>query len=131
MSDLLQQALRYGSVGLVNTAFGLSVIWVLMFFGVGPYPANAMGYAAGLVVSFLLNRSWTFRAQHAGWPVLRFGAAFVVAYGANLGVLALGLRIAPEAVYVLQLVCTGVYAVLFFLLCRYFVFRPRASDPPA
>jgi putative flippase GtrA len=129
MTPLLGQFLRYSWVGVLNTALGLGVIWGLMGAGVGPYLANAIGYGAGLALSFFLNRAWTFRARDTGWPVLRFLIAFAIAYAANLVVLSVGLRVAPGAAYALQFAAIGTYSVLFFLLCRFFVFD-RAGAPP-
>ncbi|RYH06631.1 GtrA family protein [Tropicimonas sp. IMCC6043] len=128
MRALFSQFLRYSWVGLLNTALGLFVIWGLMLAGLGPYAANVAGYAAGLVLSFFLNRTWTFRAQEAGWPVARFLCAFAIAYGANLTILTLGLEILPGAAYALQPVAIGIYSVVFFLLCRFFVFSVRNTE---
>ena len=72
MRVLIFQFLRYSLVGLLNTALGLLVIWGLMLAGFGPYSANVAGYAVGLVLSFFLNRAWTFHAQRESWPVARF-----------------------------------------------------------
>jgi putative flippase GtrA len=50
--------LRFSAVGVINTLLGLTVIFALMRFGGVQYiVANAMGYAIGTVVSFVLNRS--------------------------------------------------------------------------
>jgi putative flippase GtrA len=45
---------------------------------VGDIAANAVGYAAGLCASFVLNKAWTFR--YSG-PVLAALTKFVVAFG--------------------------------------------------
>jgi len=87
MKNLLFQLVRYSWVGLLNSGLGLFVIWGLMLAGIGPYVANVAGFAAGLTLSFFLNRAWTFRAQDAGWPVFRFLLAFAIAYSANLVIL--------------------------------------------
>ena len=52
---------RYLVVGFLNTLLGLMVIYFAMYvlrFGV--VAANVIGYAVGVVVSFLLNQRWTF-----------------------------------------------------------------------
>ena len=46
MSGLIRQSLRYGAVGLANTAIGLMAIYaVIFFFNANPAIANAIGYA--------------------------------------------------------------------------------------
>lgn len=71
--------LRFGLVGLVNTAAGLLVILASRsWLGLGEVAANALGYACGLGLSFCLNRRWTFADRGPMW---RSGSrfAFVVA----------------------------------------------------
>jgi uncharacterized membrane protein len=47
---MMQQLIRYGLVGLANTAFGLSLIYLAMsVFGLAPALANAVGFAADLL----------------------------------------------------------------------------------
>lgn len=55
------QLVRFLLVGGLNTAFGLSVIYALMWLGADYRLANAAGFAVGCALSFALNKSWTFR----------------------------------------------------------------------
>ena len=115
---------RFALVGVLNTAIGFTAILLALRLGMGDYAANATGYALGLAVSYALNRSWTFRAANA--PNLaefgRFSAAFALAYGANLGVLAVGRAAGLAGHPLLHLAGLGVYSVLFFVLSRWMVF---------
>ena len=122
------QALRYGVVGLLNTVIGLSVIWGLMRAGLAPVPANMLGYAAGLTISFFLNRTWTFRAPIAPGQIGRYLVAFVLSYGLNLLILTCALYLWRGDGYLAQLVAVGAYTVAFFLLCRTFVFAGGRSQ---
>jgi putative flippase GtrA len=129
MKTLMLQLFRYSWVGIFNTGLGLFVIWGLMLFGIDPYLANIAGYAAGLTLSFFLNRSWTFRGNSDRWPVVKYLLAFAAAYAANLAILALGISIAPNAAYFIQFAAISGYSILFFFLCRYYVFSsPQAPS---
>lgn len=55
----LAQFVRFGLVGVANTGLSYGVIWLLEPRLSLPV-ASAMGYAAGVMQSFLLNRFWTF-----------------------------------------------------------------------
>ena len=127
--DLLGEMVRFGLVGVLNTAVGYGTIVLLtVLAGLPPVAANMGGYAVGLVVSFTLNRRYTFRKRSGGQgSALAFLAVFAVAYGVNLIVLSLSLGIIPELWA--QACAMASYTVLFFILSRTIVFRPRASDP--
>ena len=78
--------IKFGLVGLLNTAFGFSIILSALALGLGDYAANALGYGFGLVLSFVANRYWTFavREPMSATELARFGAVAVQAYAANL-----------------------------------------------
>jgi putative flippase GtrA len=119
------QFLRFLIVGVANTAVGLGSIWALIgLAGWADLPANAGGYALGLVCSFVLNRRWTFAHSGAWWPALwRFSVVFAIAYAANLATLfALrdGLNVDR---YLAHALATVPYTLLFFIGSRLFAFR--------
>ena len=63
---LLLQFLKFGIVGISNTLLTFVIYTLLLkVFGVWYLAANAIGFAAGAVNGFLLNRRWTFRG-HVG-----------------------------------------------------------------
>ncbi|WOI31631.1 GtrA family protein [Tritonibacter scottomollicae] len=134
-SDSLRQNLiqvsRFSAVGVVNTLVGLAIIWGSMYLGLGYVKANILGYAVGLIVSFTLNSRWTFsqRAKEGGSTsatyALRFLIAFLIAWGANYMVLIFGVRSFNLSQYIAQLGAMATYTVVFFLLCRAFVFSAK------
>jgi putative flippase GtrA len=115
---------RFLLVGVANTAIGLSVIYGCMYFlGLGDVLANVAGYACGLAASFVLNSRWTFRYDgRMPRAAARFAATFLLAYGANLAVVLAAIRDVGIDAYVAQAVGVCVYTVVFFSLCRVFVF---------
>lgn len=123
------QFIRFIVVGVLNTAAGLAVIFAAKaFLGWGDLLANVAGYGVGLIASFALNRAWTFRDRGRIRPaLLRFVAAFAVAYAANLATV-FGLRdgFAIDS-YLAQAAGIVPYTLLFFAASRLFVFL----DPQA
>lgn len=116
--------LRFVTVGIVNTAIGYGMILVGLLCGLDDYSANVAGFAVGLPISYALHRRHTFRVERR--PTIREGAtylcAFLIAYGANLGVIAAGRAIGFEASAVLQAAAICCYAALLFVLTR-LIFR--------
>lgn len=133
---LLGPLVRYGLVGLLNTGVGLAVILGAEFgLHAQPLAANALGYAAGFAVGFVLNRSFVFRSEaRVGVAGPRYFVAVAACYGLNLMVLQ-GLRWALPptdlARAAAQLCAMGAYTVSLFALSRYWVFAGAASSPGA
>lgn len=125
----LAQTMRFGFVGLLNTAIALSLIWLLMVAGASPYVANLAGYALGLVISFTLNRIWTFRQRGpVKWTqVIQFLLACGASYLLNLATVALALQAGTPS-YPAQIAGVPVYTACFFLMSKYVVFTPPRRD---
>jgi putative flippase GtrA len=124
----LNQLLRFSVVGLLNTLAGVSLIfWSIAFLELDDVAANALGYGLGLLISFFLNRHWTFR--HDG-PLTPAFASFLVvqlvAYVLNL-VCVLGLIEFGVGSYSAQAWGVVPYSITSYLGSRYLVFS-QASD---
>lgn len=131
------RVLRFGVVGLVNTALGYAVILAGLALGWGDLVSNAAGYAVGLLAGFALNRRWTFGSQagRSASEGRRYLLVFLAAYCANLAVLALTRSLGFVESPLAQLAGLCTYSILFYLgSSRYvFVSRPdlREMSPPA
>jgi putative flippase GtrA len=95
--------------------------------GVDDLPANLTGYVFGLLLSFQLNKTWTFRfsGNKQGWLFIRFIGAFAVAWVVNAVVLRYLLSAVGLNSYLAQVVSMPVYTIVFYLLSASFVFRTR------
>ncbi len=79
---------RFSVTGILNTAVDFSVFMGLSYLGVPLLVSQAFGYAAGMLNSFLVNRSWTFGSRE---PVV--GRQMVRFVFFNLGLLALSMAL--------------------------------------
>jgi len=125
----VKQLLRFAAVGVLNTAVGYAVIFGCMYLlGWGAVISNIAGYAVGLVVSYTLNRTFTFRsAAGKKQEVVRFLSIFIVAYLANVGALMLLIDHVGMHKGWAQLAAGAVYTGLFYLLSKYYVFAESHS----
>ena len=122
------QLVRFLLVGGLNTGLGLGVIYGLMWAGADYRAANATGFAVGCAVSFVLNKSWTFR-HGGGWrsSLGRWLAVVALGYGLNLlVVVALHEGLGVNA-YASQLGGMVAYTAVTFLGGRYFAFSPTPA----
>jgi putative flippase GtrA len=130
MMEILGQTIRFGIVGLVNTAIGLIAIYATMFFFRGnPAAANAVGYAMGLTLSFVLNRSWTFGSKRPFFHLLpKFLVVVAISYLLNLSAVLAAIAYWSINPYLAQAAGVAVYTGCVFLGCRRFVFAtPRPA----
>lgn len=114
---------RFAAVGVVNTFAGLACIYLARALGLGEVPANATGYAVGLVLSFAINRHWTFAHRGPLVPrALRFFLVTLLAWLANVVAL-LGLMRGGVAAALAQAIAVLPYTVVSYLGCRWWVFE--------
>jgi len=125
----MRQLLRFAVVGVVNTGLGYAGIFACMYLaGLGPVVSNVMGYSAGLVASYILNRTYTFQsAAKAPAELARFLSIFLLAYLANLGTLLFLVRHIGMHAGGAQVVAGVVYFGLSFVLNKYYVFQAHRT----
>ena len=132
MRDLISHALRFGLVGVANTALGLGITTALdLGLQVNPQIANAVGYGAGMILSYFLNRFFVFGGtESARSTVPKYLAALAIAFAVNQLVLLVAGRVlgpAPEMRLLAQVVAMASYTVVNFALCRMWVFRAQSA----
>lgn len=125
VSEDLTRLIRFGLVGICNTAVTLASYAVLVDgFGAFAPVASAIGFALGAVNGYVLNSRWTFAAQDRGPATLaRYIAvqgmgALMSAGGVRLGTTTLRMQHLAAEIAILPLVTITTYA-----LSRRVVFR--------
>ncbi|HEV8037087.1 GtrA family protein [Yoonia sp.] len=61
-SELIAQVLRFGAVGGVGFVVDGGLLWLLIGLEYNPYLARALSFPVAVIVTWALNRNWTFRA---------------------------------------------------------------------
>ncbi|MBS6216244.1 MAG: GtrA family protein [Clostridiales bacterium] len=119
-------------VGVGNTL--LSMVLMFALEGLGYWPSTAIAYVAGAVMSFFLNRSFTFRSQETmGRSAVKFALNVAVCYLAAYGIAQPVMELLPQPVFVpaiwwerlTKLVGMGLYTVLNYFGQRFFAFRKQ------
>lgn len=119
----MKQIGRFLTVGAVNTLVGLSVIFACMsLLGMGLAPANALGYAVGVALSFQLNRNWTF-GHDGAWAsaFARWLAVVALSYACNLAAAMTAWTLGVNA-YLAQIVGVAVYSAVSYGGAKRFAF---------
>jgi glycosyltransferase involved in cell wall biosynthesis len=122
--------IRYLIVGVANTLIGLGIIYLTMYFlQLDLVHANMIGYSVGILVSFVLNKSWTFKSQsHVVSSFLRYLLVLAIAYIANLETVLYANSHFALNPYISQALGIIPYTLLGFIGGRYFAFPAQASE---
>ena len=131
MKKLFESSLaRFLLVGVGNTL--LSAVLMFLLEGLGYWPSTALAYVAGAVLSFFLNRSFTFHSRETTWRAavkfaLNVAVCYVAAYALAQPIAAWVLgRTAISGVWQERLTKVGgmgLYTILNYCGQRFFAFR--------
>jgi putative flippase GtrA len=121
--------LRFGVIGGLNNLLSYGIFVALTLAGTPSIAAATITYATGMVISYLANRSFTFRhAGSARRSVLRFVVVNLAGYALNVAILALFVELIGWNALVVQLGAIVVVATGIYFGMRFWVFR--ATDAP-
>jgi len=124
----LPRPLRFLSVGTLGLATNIVVFTVALNQGLHPLVAGLFGLAAATLLTWRLNRAFTFdrSGRHQGQEAMRYAAVTAVAQGTNYAVFAvLALTFfawLPQAAIIIG---AAVGAVISYNGHRLFAFAPR------
>ena len=82
-----RQFLKFCLVGIANTIVGTAVMYGLYnLAGCGYWFSSAMNYVVGSVVSYFLNKYFTFKSRSQSWKeiarfVINIAVCYLIAYG--------------------------------------------------
>jgi putative flippase GtrA len=121
---------RYLIVGGANTLLGLSIIYLLKWIGgVGDVVANLAGYICGLIVSFILNASWTFAYKgNMVAALMKFVVVLLTAYLSNLVAVMTAISVLGVNSYIAQGMGIVPYTLVGYLGSRFFAFSGTGSS---
>ena len=82
------QFIRFLGVGVINTAVGTGTMFLLYnVFGAGYWISSASNYIVGSIVSYILNKKFTFKNQDSNKKtIIKFIVGIAVCYGIAYGI---------------------------------------------
>ena len=132
---------RFLLVGVVNTLVGYGVMFGLynlaglhLWGDPGYWISSAANYLVGSVVSYFLNKYFTFKSRGQSWQeivrfVLNIAVCYFVAYGLAkpaMGALLSGTALSPQLQGNLTMLAgSGLFVLLNYFGQRFFAFRFR------
>ena len=123
-------------VGVLNTLVGNGLMFLLYnLAGFSYWPATGLSYALASVMSYFLNRYFTFKYQGSGWgTALRFALNIAVCYGLAYGLAKPLVRLIFSglskkwAENLAMLAGMGLFVVFNYFGQRFFAFREKKAE---
>ena len=122
---------RFAITGVANTLIDIGVAALVRYFFHNDYLAQAAGYTCGIINSYIVNRSWTFRKERDKFFSAQL-AKFLVVNGLTLGI-SIGAtwlfhtRLSVEPWIIMKLLVTAVTIIVNFTLSNLWAFRKKGE----
>lgn len=126
---------RFVLVGVINTIFGTAIMFIAYnVFHFGYWFSSASNYVLASILSYFLNKYFTFKNKEKGWmPALRFavniGICYFIAFGlakplVRWGLFHLGADFPVSWIEnIAMLFGSGLFVVINYLGQRFFAFK--------
>jgi putative flippase GtrA len=130
MTTWIGEAVRFGTVGVLQNGLNVAIFALATALGVQYRVAAVIAGLAAFLVSFLLNRRWTFagHATAAGPQGARYLLVFVAAIALGVVLLTLLVELTGIPAVAAQIAAIVIVAPLSFLAQRTWVFQRRPGE---
>ncbi|NHN32944.1 GtrA family protein [Paenibacillus agricola] len=118
---------RYGAVGLLGTLLHFAALYVLVeAFGFNPVLASTLGFVLVLLISYLINKLWTFQDSPSGWkPFLKYTVVSMAGLLLNSGIMYTAVDWLHFNYLIAQCFVVVAVPASNFLFNYYWTFRPE------
>lgn len=111
---------RFYQAAVVNTCFGISVYFLLVYVGLNLFVAQAISFVLGVAFNYFTYSRHAFRNYESS--LTRFLASYLFYYVVSLGVLAAFSKVFASP-YVAGIATTVFMSVMNYFVLKIFVFR--------
>ena len=125
----LYKIIKFSITGVLNTLVDFLVFTVLTIFW-NPYVSQVCSYSAGVLNSYVINRSWTFRSEgkFLGVELVKFIVVNLISLTASLVLMwFLQSIVKIESELICKIPVTLATMVINFILSNLWVFRSSKS----
>ncbi len=116
--------IRYLIVGIINTIIGYGIIFTLMTIHIIPEVANIIGYIIGIIISYILNKIYTFKTNNKSKKeFIKFALCMICAYAINLAIFVILHRYFNIDKYIATIIAGIFYTLSGYIFSKYFAFK--------
>jgi len=128
--ESFKQMVRYGVVGVLGASihFG-TVILLVEVFKQNPVYSSAFGFSLVVVISYLLNKHWTFKivSKEKSYRFLKYLVVSGLGFAINVSIMYYSVNIAHWSYILGQSIVTVVIPVSNFTLNKFWTFSDSGS----
>lgn len=126
-NNKITELIRFSSVGVINTLIDFTVFTFLTYaLSINISFSQAAGYGSGVINSFIMNRSWTFKQEKQGQlgrQLVNFIIINVISLGLSSVLIGALVNSAGISVLVAKLIVTLVTQAINYLGYKRIVFK--------
>lgn len=126
MGKGFRQLIKYGLVGIMNTAVDFLVYQLLTFMGVNYAFAQCVSYSCGILNSYLFNSRWTFKesARREKREFISFAIVNIVSLGISVVLLRVCYNtLGIESNLISKAIVTPIVMIINFIGTKLLVFK--------
>ncbi|MBQ4610901.1 MAG: GtrA family protein [Clostridia bacterium] len=123
-----KQLIKFGVVGVMNTAVDFLAYQLLTFLGVNYAAAQCISYSCGVLNSYIFNSSWTFKeaAKHERGEFISFIAVNLISLGISVALLKVCYDVLGiESNLVSKAIVTPIVMIINFIGTKLLVFKNK------
>ena len=115
---------RFVFAGSLNTGLGFALYCGGIYIGLPYYTSNIIAWSVGVIVSFLLNLIFVFKARFRAWNVVGFAALNFASLCVSLILLTFFIRYVHLDAVFASVICIPIIVILNFTVSKHIVFKP-------
>lgn len=121
----LKQFVKFGFIGIINTAINLAVYYICVYNGMNIYAANTLGFIISVTNAYIWNAFWVFKGNKEGFrkTVLKFFATYIATYLLSLLLLFLFVDLGGMNKYLAPIINTIITMFINFSLSKFWTFK--------
>ncbi|HAN43842.1 MAG TPA: hypothetical protein DCP97_00480 [Ruminococcaceae bacterium] len=129
-SDSFKKMIKFGITGVSNTVVDFCIFTLLYkLLLVDKYTAQVIGYSAGILNSYIINRSWTFKSSQSflSLQLVKFVAVNLCMLGLSLALIWFFADMLGLSAMVAKLLATAIIMLVNFIVSKLWVFAEKRA----
>jgi len=121
----VKQFIKFGIVGLTNTAISLATYYIAVPQGMDKFAATTLGFLLGVTNAYIWNVKWVFKGNSEGFKktIPKFFATYISTYFLSMLLLYLFVDIGGMNEYAAPILYTLITMFINFFLSKFWTFK--------